>query len=85
MVDVSEVTGKCALCMYNKAYQGVMSLSGRSGAKVDAVYYNNLVALNGAVSHSGDEVTGQASTSLRRKLRRPSLVLAEQLANFEER
>eukprot|EP00913_Durusdinium_trenchii_P034185 g31993.t1 len=28
---------------------------------VDAVYYNNLVALNGAVSHSGDEVTGQAS------------------------
>ncbi|CAJ1339781.1 unnamed protein product, partial [Effrenium voratum] len=29
--------------------------------EVDAVYYNNLVALNGAVSHSGDEVTGQAS------------------------
>ena len=24
-------------------------------AEVDAVYYNNLVALNGAVSHSGDE------------------------------
>ncbi len=35
-----------------------------SGAKVDAVYYNNLVALNGAVSHSGDEVTGQASAIL---------------------
>lgn len=33
-------------------------------AKVDAVYYNNLVALSGAVSHSGDEVTGQASTIL---------------------
>ncbi|OLQ11267.1 hypothetical protein AK812_SmicGene4942 [Symbiodinium microadriaticum] len=31
---------------------------------VDAVYYNNLVALNGAVSHSGDEVTGQASAVL---------------------
>jgi len=33
----------------------------RRGYIVDAVYYNNLVALNGAVSHSGDEVTGQAS------------------------
>lgn len=33
----------------------------KRGYIVDAVYYNNLVALNGAVSHSGDEVTGQAS------------------------
>mmetsp|Transcript_1161 Transcript_1161/g.2575 ORF Transcript_1161/g.2575 Transcript_1161/m.2575 type:complete len:551 (-) Transcript_1161:38-1690(-) len=33
----------------------------KRGYIVDAVYYNNLIALNGAVSHSGDEVTGQAS------------------------
>lgn len=40
------------------------AVSGRQRAKVDAVYYNNLIALNGAVSHSGDEVTGQASALL---------------------
>ena len=39
------------------------SVRGRR-AKVDAVYYNNLIALSGAVSHSGDEVTGQASALL---------------------
>lgn len=33
-------------------------------SQVDAVYYNNLTALSGAVSHSGDEVTGQASGDL---------------------
>ena len=44
-----------------------------SGAKVDAVYYNNLVALNGAVSHSGDEVTGQASAILSKCSQRQQL------------